>query len=105
MTWDVICHVLAPFHPVQTVNTRFVQGEKLLLLTDEAADLPNTVYVTDGGADSPAFHHALIVSAGPCRVAADHLSEQEQGDVEATRSCSVMPSLYLLAPAVWRLTI
>ena len=79
MTWDVICHVLAPFHPVQTVNTRFVQGEKLLLLTDEAADLPNTVYVTDGGSNALVFRYALIVSIGPCGVEADNLIQLEKG--------------------------
>ena len=83
MTWDVICHVMAPFHPVQTLNTCFVQGEKLLLLTHEAADLPNTVYVTGGGSSSLAFRHALIVSVGPCGVAADNLIELEQGELAA----------------------
>ena len=81
MTWDVICHILAPFQPTQTKNTRFEQGEKLLLLTEEAADLPNTVYVTDGGAGTLTFRYALIVSAGPCGVAADNLIELEQRDL------------------------
>ena len=81
MIWDVICHILTPFHITQVKNTRFEQGEKLLLLNEEAADLPNTVYITDGGSISLTFRHALIVSVGPCQTDADNLIELEAGDL------------------------
>ena len=81
MTWDVICHILQSFGPLTTQKTNFELGENLLLLHRGAPDLPNTVYVTLGGQISASFHHALIVSVGPCLVAADNLIELETGEL------------------------
>lgn len=81
MTWDVICHILRPFGLLTAQKSSFELGENLLLLHREAPDLPNTVYVALGGQISAAFHHALIVSVGPCHVAADNLIELEKGEL------------------------
>ncbi len=81
MTWDVICHVLDQFQIVQAERARFEQAENLLLLDHSAADLPNTVYVTDGGDCALTFHYALIVSVGPCSIVADNLIRLGQGDL------------------------
>lgn len=81
MTWDVICHILNPFGILRWENARFQQGENLLLLSPEAADLPHTVYVTAGESPLPAFRHALIISVGPCSGEADNRIELERGDL------------------------
>lgn len=81
MVWDVVCHVLDPFRILQAKNTRFEQGEKLLLLNAEAADLPNAVYVTAGAQIPFPMHYALIVSVGSYPAGADNLIELEQGDL------------------------
>lgn len=64
MTWDVILHVLAPFGVAQAQRDSFEQAEALLLLCPDAADRPNTVYVTAAAALPRPFHHALVVSTG-----------------------------------------
>ena len=79
MTWDVIYHILSPFRITQAKNTRFEQGDRLLLLEDGAADLPNTVYVTDGADCSRPFRHALVVAVGSASVEADNLITLETG--------------------------
>ncbi len=81
MTWDVICHVLTGFGIRQARKQTFELGETLLLLTDDAADRPNTVYVAGSGAAPQAFHQALVISVGPCAIAADDLIELEGGDL------------------------
>ena len=68
MTWDVICHILQPFRIVQAEKTTFEQADTLLLLGRDAADRPNTVYVTVGGDLPLTFHRALVVSIGPASV-------------------------------------
>ncbi len=81
MTWDVICHVLQPFYISSAQSRNFSLGETLLLLGPNAADSPNAVYVTAGGASPQEFHHALVVSIGPSLVQADNFIELEQGDL------------------------
>ena len=81
MTWDVILHILQPFGIQTAKKSNFEQVERLLLLNADAADLPGTVYVTAGQAPPLVFRHALIVSVGPCPVAADDLIELERGDL------------------------
>ncbi|MBQ3549268.1 MAG: helix-turn-helix domain-containing protein [Oscillospiraceae bacterium] len=62
MTWDVICHVLQPFGMVQAVKGNFEQADALLLMSGDAADMPNIVYVSAEPALPRPFHHALVVS-------------------------------------------
>ena len=81
MTWDVICHVLQPFGPLQVKRSSFELGENLLLLHRDAPDRPNTVYVTLGGQVAAPFHHALIVSIGPCPTGADNVIELQSGEL------------------------
>ena len=81
MTWSVICHLLTPFGVAQCQNSRFEQGDKLLLLNEDALDLPNTVYITDGQSPPRLFHHALIVSVGPYPIQSDNLIELQGGDL------------------------
>lgn len=81
MTWNVICHVLIGFGIRQTRKQNFEQGETLLLLNGEALDRPNTVYVTAGGDAPLRFHHALVISIGPCSIMADNLIELERGEL------------------------
>ena len=73
MTWDVICHILQPFGVLQAKKTSFEQADTLLLLGEDAPDLPNTVYVTAGGNLSRSFHRSLVVSIGPTAVVSDNL--------------------------------
>lgn len=79
MTWDVICHVLQPFGILQTERRNFEQADTLLLMSVEAADRPNTVYVTGGGALPRVFHHALVVAIGGEVKGADNLIRLETG--------------------------
>lgn len=65
MTWDVICHILRPFGITQAEHTSFEQADTLLLLSGDAADRPNTVYVTAGSPSPLCLRHALVVSIGP----------------------------------------
>lgn len=81
MTWDVICHVLQEFGITLAEQSSFEQADTLLLLGLDAADRPNTVYVTAGGLLPLRFHHALVVSIGPCTVDADNRIELEQGEL------------------------
>ena len=64
MTWDVICHILQPFGILETRKNNFEQGDTLLLLSEDAADRPNTVYVAACGTLPRQFHHALVVTVG-----------------------------------------
>ena len=81
MTWDVICHILQPFGIVQAEKSSFEQADTLLLLEQDAADRPNTVYVT-AGEDLPlTFHRALVISVGPVPVAADNHIRLESGEL------------------------
>jgi len=64
MTWDVICHILQPFDILETRKNNFEQGDTLLLLSEDAADRPNTVYVAACGTLPRRFHHALVVTVG-----------------------------------------
>ena len=73
MTWDVICHVLQPFGIVQAVRGNFEQAEALLLMSEEATDLPNTAYITDDGVLPRPFHHALVISLGERLTDADNV--------------------------------
>lgn len=80
MTWDVICHVLQSFGMRQTVKGNFEQADALLLMSDDAADQPNIVYVSMGTALPRPFHYALVVSL--CAVeGADNLISLETGDL------------------------
>ena len=81
MTLDVICHLLTPFGVTHCQNTRFEQGDKLLLLNEEALDLPNTVYITAGRSAPHPFRHALIVSIGTYPSHSDNLIELALGDL------------------------
>ena len=81
MTWDVICHILQPFGIAQAEKTSFEQADTLLLLGENAADRPNTVYVTAGSAPSLTFHRALLVSIGPVPVTADNRICLERGEL------------------------
>lgn len=64
MTWDVIYHILQPFDIADAQKSSFEQGDTLLLLGEDAADLPNIIYVTDGESDLSPFRRALVISAG-----------------------------------------
>jgi DNA primase len=64
MTWDVICHILQPFGIVETGKTSFEQADTLLLLEENAADLPNVIYVTAESSLPLHFRRALVVSVG-----------------------------------------
>lgn len=80
MTWDVICHVLTPFGMRQAVKGNFEQAESLLLMSNDAADLPNIIYVTAEAKLPRPFHYALVVSL--CAVeGADNLISLEKGDL------------------------
>lgn len=81
MTWDVICHILKPFGILQAEKTSFEQGDTLLLLSRDAADRPNTVYVAAGGHLPLAFRRALVISVGPAPVEADNLIQLETGEL------------------------
>lgn len=70
MTWDVICHVLQEFNITEAEKGSFEQADTLLLLGRDAADRPNTVYVTAGGFLQLSFQYALVVSIGPTPVTA-----------------------------------
>lgn len=64
MTWDVICHILQPFGIVETEKTSFEQADTLLLLEENAADLPNVIYVTAENSLPLHFRRALVISVG-----------------------------------------
>ncbi|MBR5571447.1 MAG: helix-turn-helix domain-containing protein [Oscillospiraceae bacterium] len=72
MTWDVICHVLQPFGVVQMEKENFEQADVLLLMTADAADLPNTAYVTTETALPRPFHHALVIACGTMPAGVDN---------------------------------
>ncbi len=71
MTWDVILHTLSPFGVRFAENASFHIGTRLLLLTQEAQDCADTVYIT-AGAQAREFHRALVVCVGEDAVTADN---------------------------------
>ena len=81
MTWDVVCHVLQPFAPKEILKTNFEQADTLLLMDGNAADRPNTIYVTANATLPRPFHHALVVSLGDTPTEADNRIVLEQGDL------------------------
>lgn len=81
MTWDVICHVLQPFGMAQTVKSNFEQADTLLLMSRDAADRPNTAYVTAEEELPRGFHHALVIALGVMPKGADNLICLAQGDM------------------------
>lgn len=62
MTWDVICHALESFGISQVRKGNFEQADTLLLMYEDAADVPNAVYVTATDALPRPFRYALVVS-------------------------------------------
>ncbi len=72
MTWDVILHTLEPFGVQSVKNTNFQIGNGIFFLTEEVSDLSDTVYVTANSMEGKTFHHALVVSVGPCSVEAEN---------------------------------
>jgi len=81
LTWDAICHILQPFGVESTQKTSFELGEHLFLLDENAADRPNTVYVTAGDASHPRFRCALVVAIGPGDDEADNLIRLSSGNL------------------------
>ena len=79
MTWDVILHILQPYGVEQTARSSFEQADTLLLLTPDAADLPNAVYVAAGPAPAGRFRRALVVAVGPSLIEADNLIRLSSG--------------------------
>ncbi|MDO4573061.1 MAG: helix-turn-helix domain-containing protein [Clostridia bacterium] len=72
MNWDLICHVLARFGIAESRRCGFSASSHLMLLTPEAEDWPGVIYVTDESASPAVFRFSLIVSAGPCSIAAEN---------------------------------
>lgn len=62
MTWDVICQALEPFGLVQMQKVNFEQADTLLLMHEDAADVPNAIYVTSKRVLPRVFRYALVVS-------------------------------------------
>lgn len=81
MTWDVICHVLQPFGMAQTEKKNFEQADALLLMSDDAADLPNTAYVTQEASLPRIFHHALVIVIGGGCADADNSITLKRGEL------------------------
>ncbi len=74
MTWDVICHILAPYGPLATHQEGFARCERLLLLDEAAEDHAGAVYVTDQAPAGRHFAQALIVSSVPWPETANHIT-------------------------------
>ena len=81
MTWDVILHTLSGFGVRESRNKNFQIGNRLLLLTSDAVDEENTVYVAATMVMGKHFRHALVVCVGDCAVEANNLIAVEEGDL------------------------
>ncbi len=81
MTWDVVCQVLQPFTPRETVKSNFEQADTLLLMDDSAVDRPNTIYLAVNASLPRSFHHALVVSLGARPAGADNHIVLGDGDL------------------------
>lgn len=81
MTWDVIMHVLNPFGISTSRNLNFQIGTRLLLMSNDAPDRADTVYVACGIGAEKEFHQALVISVGSGYPAADNRIELQQEDV------------------------
>ena len=80
MTWDVIMHTLFGFGVRLSQNESFQIGNRLLLLTEGAADGEDTVYVTARPVQGQ-FRRALVICVGECAVQADNLIAVEEKDL------------------------
>lgn len=81
MTWEVILHTLAPFGVKFSRNTNFQVGSRLLILTEDASDCEETVYMTDRPVSCGTFRKSLIVSVGPCEAEHDNRIVLEDCDL------------------------
>lgn len=61
MTWDVVLYALTPFGIRGAKKTNFEQADTLLLLSDDALDRPNTLYVSQNSALPQPFRQALVI--------------------------------------------
>lgn len=81
MTWDVVFHTLSPFGVQESQCTSFQLGSRLLLLSGEATDRSDTIYVTDQAMENREFHQALIVCVGDCEIRSDNRIVLAQNDL------------------------
>lgn len=81
MTWDVILHTLSGFGVRESRNKDFQIGNRFLLLTADALDAEDAVYVTAATVQGKTFRRALVICVGDCAVESENLISVEDGDL------------------------
>ncbi len=81
MNWDIICHTLEAFSPVEKRKISFDRCENLLLYSSGAPDLPGAVYVAASESSETRYRHALIISLGGEFPYADNMIKLAGGDL------------------------
>lgn len=95
MIWDVVLHTLQPYGVLAQQNTTFEMASRLLLLSAEAQDRPDTIYVTGGGGENCRFRQALIVCVGGGQCDCPNCIVVERGDLFQVFNALMMTKLRL----------